>query len=311
MIVFSTIFGSHLYGTSTPTSDRDVKQIHKDSLADIILKRGHDNISNNDNTTPKKVEGELDFESKELRQYINDCLKGQTYALDLLFSPKNLWQSESKIWNIIQDNKDKLVTRNIKPFIGYCQGQARKYSDKSTKLDELISFRIFLEDKDMSGTLGEAIGNEVLEYKHIKVYKKFNSSSKQHDDMLQVADSDYPLHRKLSEVMRSVRDKVDSYGKRSQLARVANGCDYKAFYHAFRVCWELEELLTTGKITFPLLRRNELMDIRNQTFGREAIEEWLTKEIERVLTIPNNLPEPNYTFWEDKILEIYLEDKTC
>lgn len=310
--IFATVYGSHLYGTNIESSDTDIKSIHKDSLRNIILKKGHDNVFTQTNSTSANTKDDVDFESKELREFIRGCLSGQTYALDMLFSPKNLWMETSKTWEDIQTHKEKLVSKNVKPFIGYCQGQARKYSDKCLKLDELSRLKTALENSDLTLTLKDAIATlDFSDFKHIKVYQKFNSSSQQMDEMLEVADADYPLNRKAADVYKSVNDKVSNYGKRVQLARVSNGCDFKAFYHAFRVAWELEELLTTGKITFPNFRKNELLAIRSQQFGREYIESWLSSEIERILAIPNELPEADYTFWEDWIVNEYLGDNKC
>lgn len=114
--IFKGIFGSRLYGTHNENSDYDVRQIHKSSLEEIILKKNLNNI-------PKEEGSEVDFESKELRIFINDCLYGQTYAYDLLFTPKNLWVSYSDIWNDIYENRHKLVTNNMKPFLAYCRGR--------------------------------------------------------------------------------------------------------------------------------------------------------------------------------------------
>lgn len=37
--IVKTIFGSHLYGTSTPESDSDFKAVHYYSLSEIVLKQ--------------------------------------------------------------------------------------------------------------------------------------------------------------------------------------------------------------------------------------------------------------------------------
>jgi len=309
MIIVKTIYGSHLYGTNIETSDKDIKQIHKDSLENIILKRSMDNITSSTNAKFRNTSDDVDFESKELRIFISQCLEGQTYAHDILFTPQDKILESSSIWNDIQKYKHKLVCKNIKPYVGYSEGMCRKYSDKGKKLQELIDLRDILQTKDISGTLGEALENVEFNFIHIKKYNKFNSSSKVYDAMLEVADADYPLHRKLSEVMKSVNDKIDNYGKRAQLARVSNGSDTKAFYHALRVCWQLEELLYYGFITFPSKRVSELRDIRENKYSREYIEKWLTDEIQRVLTLPNNLPEPDKDFWDEWILQTYLGDE--
>lgn len=101
-----------------------------DSLEDIILKRGSNVFSEQSNPTSRNSNKDLDFESKELRIFIRDCLGGQTYALNLLFSPKNMWLEHDPIWEEIQENRHKLVTNKLKPFLGYIRGQKDKYSKK-------------------------------------------------------------------------------------------------------------------------------------------------------------------------------------
>lgn len=50
--IVKTIFGSHLYGTSTPESDTDFKAVHMYSIQEILLKKDKDNI---DSSTNKKT----------------------------------------------------------------------------------------------------------------------------------------------------------------------------------------------------------------------------------------------------------------
>ena len=40
-----------------------------------------------------------------------------------------------------------------------------------------------------------------------------------------------------------------------------DGTDLKAYYHAFRVCWELEEILDYGYLTFPSKHRNLIVTL--------------------------------------------------
>jgi len=106
-ILFKTKFGSHLYGTNTPKSDLDYKGIFVAPLDEIIL--GHSSSVVQDNSKKDKAFGErneagdIDIEYKELRQFIKDCLSGQTYALDMLFSPKDLWLNTSPEWEFNGD----------------------------------------------------------------------------------------------------------------------------------------------------------------------------------------------------------------
>jgi len=49
-----TVFGSHLYGTSTPESDTDFKAVHMYSLEEILLKKDKTHFSSDTNKKKKE-----------------------------------------------------------------------------------------------------------------------------------------------------------------------------------------------------------------------------------------------------------------
>lgn len=302
-LIYKGIFGSHLYGTANENSDLDVKQIHQNSLEEIILKKAQNNI--------QKDEGsEVDFESKELRIFINDCLYGQTYAFDTLFTPKFLWKEVSDTWLDIQKNRTKLVTRNIKPFMMYCKGQAGKYSKKGDKLNEIIELKEILGRHNPGDVLGTVFSvDDVLKFEHIKIENIFNTGSKRDETMLKVVESHHPFNRKISDVLKSIDLKIDAYGDRSKKASQNKGIDLKAYYHAFRVAWEFEELLRTGELIFPSKRKDLMINMRTGVYTKAFLDHWITEEIERIERIENNLPEPDHKFWDNWLLEQYLKGK--
>lgn len=302
-LIYKGIFGSHLYGTNNENSDLDVKQIHQNSLEEIILKKAQNNIQ-------KDEESEVDFESKELRIFINDCLYGQTYALDLLHVPQKLWMEVSDTWLDIQKNRSKLVTKNVKPFLMYCKGQAGKYSKKGDKLNEIIELKEILEKHNPGHVLGTAFNDtDVLKFEHIKIEKKFNTGSKRDETMLKVVESHHPFNRKISDVLKSIDLKIDAYGDRSKKASQNKGIDLKSYYHAFRVCWEFEELLKTGELIFPSKRKDLMINMRTGVYTKAFLDHWITEEIERIESIENNLPEPDHKFWDNWLLEQYLKER--
>ena len=78
-IIFRTVYGSRLFGTHNENSDTDYKQIHKENLRNIVLKKDKDNVTKNTNARGKNTKDDVDDDSKELRQYIRDCLTGQPF----------------------------------------------------------------------------------------------------------------------------------------------------------------------------------------------------------------------------------------
>ncbi len=305
-VIYKGIFGSHLYGTNNENSDTDIRQIHQESLDNIILRRSSNVFSEQTNPNTKNTKDDLDFESKELRIFINDCLLGQTYALNLLFSPKQFWIDVSDTWLEIQSLKNRLVTNNVKPFVCYCKNQRDKYSKKGDKLNELIKLREILKKQDPKELLVTVYKpTDILTFEHISIKEIYNSGSKNHEKHLCVIDSSYPLNRQIAEVLKSIEGKIDAFGRRANKAAENNGQDLKASYHAFRVAWELEEILNYGSLVFPSPRKELLKKIRNGDYRKEFLDYWLVQEIERVTSIENNLPKPDQEFWNAWLLERY------
>ena len=122
-IIFKTQFGSHLYGTNTPSSDIDYKGVYLESLDDIILKRDLEVIHE---TTKegggrrrnlRNTKDDVETELKELRRFLFDCVTGQTYALDMIFAPYAIWEIESPEWIDIVTHREKLLSKNVQPYI--------------------------------------------------------------------------------------------------------------------------------------------------------------------------------------------------
>lgn len=305
-VIYKGIFGSQLYGTHNENSDTDVRQIHQASLDDIILRRSSNVYSEQTNPQKRNDKDDLDFESKELRIFINDCLSMQTYAQDMLHSSRCFWLEYSDEWLEIQSLKHKLVTSNGKGFMSYVRGQAGKYSKKGDKLNELIKLKEILTKYNPKDSLSVVFSeDEILDFEHISIVKKFNSGSRTHEIMLKTVESHYPFNRQIADVLVSLNLKIDSFGGRSKKASQNKGIDLKAYYHAFRVAWEFEELLTTGELNFPSKRKDLMINMRTGTYTKSFLDHWITEEIARIEAIPNNLPEPDQEFWDNWLLEKY------
>lgn len=318
-ILFKSIYGSHLYGTNTPESDTDLKQIHMNPT-DVLLTGKYSGCYNkNTNTTSKNTSVDVDFESKELRHFIKEALSGQTYAIDLLFTPEHLILERSPEWDDIIENRHLLVSNNVKPFIGYVQSQAAKYSAKGEKIKELDAFIKALDVfiVKTTTTIGEIVDKiDISGFKHFSVQKKTHPGEVYEgdppapfleEDYLYGPNCSFPMNRKFSEVYPVLLDKRKTYGKRAEEAAKNDGLDLKAYYHALRIIWQLEDYMTYGKLEFPSPRVQELRDIRAGKYNKGYIEDWISTEIERVLLLPNTLPDPNYEFWNDWLLIQYMK----
>lgn len=316
------ICGSRLYGTNVPTSDLDYLSIHMDSLEDIVLGHSKHTVTNNTKVGKgRNSQEDIDDSSKELRRFIRDCLSGQTYAFEALFLPDDMIVQRTPIYDRLVENRHRLLSNNMSSFIGYLRGQSAKYSLKGTKLAVLTEIRdAMLIEKDNKQSLSEFMtkNSQLTTLPFVKEYFKGKGKSKSSivhgeeadlpsEQYFDIVNSSFPGSRKILEVCNTITDHINKYGDRVNTAMKDGGIDLKAYYHALRLAWELEEFLTTQTITFPCPKRDVLLSIRKGEWDKETVEEFIGEEIERVLNIPNNLPEPDYEFWEKFILDTYLK----
>lgn len=137
-VLMETIFGSHLYGTATASSDRDWKRVEIPPARDILLQRARPTIVTKTKADPttKNTEEDVDVEVWALHQFFKLVTGGQTVAMDVLFSPPWAWPRPAHpIWLEIVANHDRLVSREASSFLRYCREQANKYGIKGSRGD--------------------------------------------------------------------------------------------------------------------------------------------------------------------------------
>jgi hypothetical protein len=316
--IFKTKFGSHLYGTDTPNSDLDYKGIFKAPLSDIILGRESSTIFENEKS--KRDDGRnnpdaVDCEWIELRRFIKDCLAGQTYALDMLFAPVNMWQPMelfiTKPWSEIISNRSKLLSKDVKPYIGYCRHQATKYGLKGSRLGELIRVIEWLNTLPQGDLLSEHIDElSTSEFAWVEE-KTFKSQLKDVEQkFLVILDKRYPVNAPVKKMLESLNILREKYGCRAIEAMNNENIDWKAVSHAYRCMYQLAELAETGEIKFPLKDAEKLKAIKlGQIPWKDCNDELYQlmentiKEVENSKVLPD---KPDYKFWDEWIIKQYI-----
>lgn len=315
-ILFKCKFGSHLYGTNTPTSDQDFKGVFIESLDNIILRKDSETVHHN--TRADQTDGvrnaptDVDIEHKELRRFVNDCLSGQTYALDMLFAPIDTWLEFTPIWTALVLNRKKFLSKNVEPYIAYCRHQAGKYGLKGSRLGELLRVIEYLKAYDPKTPLYTAVlGLPVSEYvKMVEITsERPNGEQPLTETFLEVLTKKFSITRHIEDVLVSLERMNEKYGARARLAQENAGVDWKAISHAYRCMHELRELAQTGEIKFPLESADFLKRVKMGEISYDLVQEELPKLMESAIEMVKNsehLPdEPDYEFWENFILQVY------
>jgi hypothetical protein len=115
---------------------------------------------------------------------------------------------------------------------------------------ELVSNKEGLKLDDIYPTVSET--EHVLKY--------FDPISKQ--NTLEVCGRKFQGMILLQEMAGCLKRILENYGHRAKQAEQNENIDWKAVSHAFRVCYQALELLTTGNITFPLKQAEFLKQIK-------------------------------------------------
>jgi predicted nucleotidyltransferase len=303
------LHGSHLYGTDTPNSDKDYKGIYKAPVEDVILGIDQETIIYNTKAASdrrRNTKDDIDYQYKELRRFIKDALTGQIYAIDLLFSPKEMWLEHNEVWLDIIEHRSKLLSSNVKPFIGYATQQAAKYGLKGSRLGEVIRFRDWLKTHPSDTKVGEVFEKfEVSEHiRQVEQQDKVGNTVY----YIRVLEKHYQLNQKIGNLAHSLSLWIDKYGARSVDAMENRGVDFKAVSHAFRCVYQIKELLTTGHLEMPLKEAKFLREIKEGKHTYPYLQGLLADELDELRELKSVLPaEPDREFWDAKLVSYYLD----
>ncbi len=282
-------FGSHLYGTATPSSDTDIKAVHVPSPGDILLQRAKPVWSRKTKADPtlKNTAADVDHESYALHKYMALVTEGQTVATDMLFATPDAWVGEPlRAWYDLVANRDKLISRNCASFLGYCRQQANKYGIKGSRMAAAR------DASEMLTAAAEKLGKQA-KLREIEADLVAFVAGREHTALVDIPVSDGKVivrHLEVCNRKAPFTASIDraaeiytllfqEYGQRARAAMVNEGIDWKALSHAVRVGREAIELLSTGHVTFPRPEAAHLIAIKTGALAYQPVAE----EIEALL----------------------------
>ena len=312
----TTVHGSHLYGTSTPTSDEDFKGVHLPSGRGIILQKP-ENVLNESivskDENKKNTQEAVDKESYSVEKFCRMLAGGDGVATEILFAPDEFIVEADPMWEQLRIEARSLLTRDVRGFAGYCKQQAAKYGVKGSRvaaIEGLVKLLQAAKSRHGNKARLEVIENELREYcdktemANMKVFESGRTK-----DMLFVECCDRKMSvRERLETAIDVYSKVwSNYGERARAAKDNKNIDWKAVSHAVRVARQAHEMMRTGEITFPRPDADELLAIKLGKFDYKVIEPMLEELVDGLETIDSVLPErPNEEAIEEKIHSIVL-----
>lgn len=311
-IVVLTEAGSSMYGTQTPTSDRDYLGIYVPTERQLLL-----------NNYPKQVslpkDSGLDLQIWSIHYFLKLAMQGETMAIDLTHAPEHCivaWEPE--VWGFIQKNRTKFYTKGMKSFVSYARKQAAKYGIKGTRIEALekvitylrVNLNRFPKTKDeirLSQFWDNLPTGQHIHFLDTKPYK-----------MYQVAGKKFQETVKINYILERLENDLTSYGKRAMLARQNQGIDWKGVSHAIRSAQQVYDILTFGDFEYPLRNAEFITKVKmGQLDFETVVQPMLEKNMDDVESLieKSNLPEPydsewvdNQKFWNDWVVRL-MRDK--
>ena len=344
-LIYLSQYGSHLYGLNTENSDLDFRGVYIPALDDIILKKDKDEINEEleveeecyeevnkvINGFPlkgvvkvKKVK--VDVKIFSLQKFIQLCSKADTNALDLLFSwrcghvEQYITKTGSNIdcndFSYVQMYRNKLInTHRLESPVKYAFKQATKYSIKGNYvrlLDCLIALSeqlIVQNVEEFTNCIHELL---VTEADKLFVIRKGTKETGGSLKYLSVLGVEHQFNLSIQEFSERLKRKRAEYSRRSVEAKEQDGNDWKALSHAVRVLLEIQELLETGNIQFPLHHKDFLLDIKLGKVKREVIDEYFKEHLSGIMEcMEQNTLNWKYDeeFWNEFIIKEIKNDK--
>ena len=315
-LIYLTHFGSRLYGTDSHNSDTDLKGIFIPSREDVLLKRDKDsfNFSTGDRNS-KNTSDDIDIELWSIYKFFGLLKKGETGALDLLFS---MFRYDTII-EATYENDDivgrykTFLSKNTNAFKVYCIQQAKRYGVKGSRYNDLIALKecmdafdsnsnFYIKNGDVKGVKFSVFVNEYTDVLQNKKYIQYVELD--NGKYLNVLGKNFQLDAPYVIVRKDILKLYNNYGERSRKAGEADGVDWKALSHAVRVIVEVEELLTDNFITFPLKNTEYIKSVKYGHESLESVLKYIEDKIQNIdaMVDTSDLPDnpSNETF--DKLL---------
>ena len=280
--IFKCVAGSRLFGTANAASDTDMKAVHFPDSKSILLGTADAVItSSTGNNATKNNASDEDFVSFPIAKFVHMLAKMETNAVEMLFAP-NL--TPSPYWDMIYDDRHKLLTSNRDGFVGFGKAQAMRYAVRGDRVETLTRLCDLLADIPPNMKVSDA-GREDL----INAIPNVQSVLKREDSGTQtpyliVFGREVSLNCRAGEVLKVYQKPLKEAGLRTREAHANGGADWKGLYHAHRIVDEGIELLTTGGLVFPLRNAPEYLNIRS---GELSLDEVLDTFDAKLTTLEN------------------------
>ena len=181
-----------------------------------------------------------------------------------------------------------MLSNNLHAFVGYCIGQSKRYNIKGKRYKELERWQSIINAiPDQNDKLQSHLATfrEILlhtNYDYIDLIELDGSRDKTRKLWyLSLLGKNFSEETTVGYILKHVNESIHQFGNRAKAA-TANGVDWKGVSHAYRVILEVEELLQTNFIRFPLRHREQIKAVKAGEIDLEVIMHTIDHKIDYV-----------------------------
>lgn len=313
------LFGSHLYGLQTPSSDKDYKGIYLPERDNLLLGdyAKHYSQSTGDDKS-KNTADDIDVEIFSLPYFIELACKGETVAIDMLHANNNLvfncdasTPNLGQIWEEIKSNRTLFYTKDMKSYVGYARKQANKYGVKGSRMgdvEKVINWLMFSKNEEQRFTT--TIRQVYKQLPTSEFIKLVSQDTKQGElKFYEICGRKYQDTLTLEQLLVHAQGIYDEYGDRAKMAKLDLGVDWKAVSHALRASYQMLGILKDGDFDYPLPQTKFLLEVKTGqlNFVNEVQPELgsVIQTIEK-LAESSKLPQKvDRNYWDQWLLKKY------
>ena len=286
-LVFLTVFGSELYGTSRPGgSDLDVRGLFLPTLESLVLGTAPRSLHDTTGQSDRRNQAhDVDIDLWSVGHWLKLLAAGDIGAMDLIFAPSN---REALIYN--NSKMDPIFGRPLKvldiggsrAYAEYSLGQAKKYGIKGSRLGVIKAVHQWLDHQRQWGP-DERLETHLDELVGLGNDENFcRPAIVQDHPGLYLGGKLFGGRLKMSEFARRIKAEMERYGDRAALAEANQGLDFKALSHAVRALAQVAEIYRTGELVYPLASRAELLAVKEGRYGWAELEPLIISRLQEV-----------------------------
>ena len=297
-LIFLTITGSKLYGTSTPESDNDyvgVFILNKKYILGFNTVREVDCSIKDKDKSGKNTKDAIDIKVYELKHFLKLSMNNNPNIIELLFVKEPIFNTLE--FKIFQDNYKLFINqRAYHTFKGYAIQQFKKGIMKVENYNLINKVLEILNKYDDDLVLGVVVEKESL-------LKKCDKGK-----IIELSGLSIHKNKFLKQVKEMLNNRISNVSHRLEMWKKFN-YDTKFFAHLFRLLEEGKELIETGKLEFPVSNKEFLMDVRKGKFDLNTIQQIAEDKFNEFNNIDNKLPKkPNINKIEQLLINIFRNE---